>query len=87
MCIVSVYMVYTMVQSSVVTTRIKKEVKETLEDAGVNIPSAIREHLEDLAWKLQLNEETKKLSKILEKVEPSEKGSAAKSVREDRESH
>jgi len=76
-----------MVQTSVVTTRIKKEVKEALEDAGVNIPSVIREHLENLAWKLQLKQETEKLSKILEKVGPSETGFAAKSVREDRESH
>ncbi len=76
-----------MVQTSVVTTRIKKEVKEALEDAGVNIPSVIREHLENLAWKLQLKQETEKLSKILEKVKPSETGFAAKSMREDRESH
>mgnify|MGYP007042362954 FL=1 len=80
-------MVYTTMQTTVITIRIKKEVKEVLEDAGVDIPSAIREHLEELAWKLQLKEETEKLSKLLEKVEPSETGFAAKSVREDRESH
>ena len=82
-----VYRVSTVVQTTVVTTRIKKEVKEALEEAGVNIPSVIREHLEELAWKLQLKEETEKLSGLLEKVEPSETGFAAKSVREDRESH
>jgi len=76
-----------MVQTTVVTTRIKKEIKEVLEKAGVNIPSVIREHLEELAWKLQLKEQTERLGKLLEKVRPSESGFAVKSVREDRESH
>jgi regulator of PEP synthase PpsR (kinase-PPPase family) len=76
-----------MVQTTVVTTRIKKEIKEILEKAGVNIPSVIREHLEELAWKLQLKEQTEKLRKLLEKVKPSEPGFATKSVREDRENH
>jgi len=76
-----------MVQTTVITTRVKKEVKEALEKAGVNIAGAVREHLEELAWKLQLKEETEKLRRLLEKVEPSEPGFAAKSVREDRESH
>ncbi len=76
-----------MTQTTVVTTRIKKEIKEALEKAGVSIPSIIREHLEELAWKLQLKEQTEKLGKLLEKVKPSEPEFAAKSVREDRESH
>jgi regulator of PEP synthase PpsR (kinase-PPPase family) len=76
-----------MVQTIVVTTRIKKEIKEALEKAGVNIPSVIREHLEELVWKLQLKEQTEELGKLLEKVKPSEPGFATKSVREDRESH
>jgi len=82
-----VYTVSTVAQTTVVTTRIKKEVKEALEGAGVNISGVIREHLEELAWKLQLKKETEKLSKLLEKIEPSETGFATKSVREDRESH
>ena len=76
-----------MVQTTVITTRVKKEIKETLEKAGVNIPSIIRQHLEELAWKLQLKEETEKMRRLLEKVKPSEPGFATKSVREDRESH
>lgn len=76
-----------MVQTTVVTIRIKKEIKEALEKAGVNISSVIREHLEELAWKLQLKVQTENLRKLLEKVKPSEQGFAAKSVREDRESH
>ncbi|MEM2995180.1 MAG: VapB-type antitoxin [Candidatus Bathyarchaeia archaeon] len=76
-----------MVQTAVVTIRIKKEVKEALEKAGVNIPDVIKKHLEELAWKLQLAEETGKMRKLLEKVKPSEQGFAVKSLREDRESH
>jgi hypothetical protein len=76
-----------MTQTAVITTRIKKEIREALEKAGVNIPNVIREHLADLAWRLQLKEETEKLRKLLEKVKPSETGFATKSVREDRESH
>ena len=80
-------MMFSMTQTTVVTTRIKKEIKETLEKAGINIPKIIRQRLEELAWKIQLKEETEKLRTLLEKVKPSEKGFAEKSVREDRESH
>jgi antitoxin component of RelBE/YafQ-DinJ toxin-antitoxin module len=76
-----------MVQTTVITTRIKKEVKEVLERAGINIPAVIKTYLEELAWKLQLSVETEEMRKLLENVKPSEKGFAEKSVREDRESH
>jgi len=76
-----------MTQTTVVSIRIKKEIKEVLEKAGVNIPKTVRQHLEELAWKLQLKEETEKLRKLLKNVKPSEKGFSEKSVREDRESH
>ena len=76
-----------MVQTTVITTRIKKEVKEVLERAGINIPTVIKTYLEELAWKLQLSVETEEMRKLLENVKPSEKGFAEKSVREDRESH
>jgi len=74
-------------QTTVISTRVKKNVKEILEKAGVDIPKVIREKLEELAWKLQLEEEVKELRKLLEEVKPSESGFAVKSVREDRESH
>lgn len=76
-----------MAQTTVVSTRIKKEVKQILEKAGINIPIVIREHLEGLSWSLHVKEETKKLRKILEKVKPSKPGFSVESVREDRESH
>jgi len=76
-----------MVQTTVITTRIKKEIKEVLERAGINIPTVIKTYLEELAWKLQLSVETEEMRKLLENVKPSEKGFAEKSVREDREGH
>jgi antitoxin component of RelBE/YafQ-DinJ toxin-antitoxin module len=76
-----------MVQTTVITTRIKKEVKEVLERAGINIPAVVKTYLEELAWKLRLSVETEEMRKLLENVKPSEKGFAEKSVREDRESH
>ncbi|MEM3824031.1 MAG: VapB-type antitoxin [Candidatus Bathyarchaeia archaeon] len=76
-----------MTQTSTIAVRIKREIKETLEKAGVNISETVRKHLEELFWKIRLKEETEALRKILEKVKPSERGFAEKSVREDRESH
>ncbi len=74
-------------QTAVVTVRIKREIKDALEKAGVNIPSVIRQHLEELTWRLQLKEETEKMRKLLEDVKPSEREFSVKSVKEDRESH
>lgn len=76
-----------MSKTSTIAVRVKKEVKETLEKAGVNISETVRRHLEELFWKLRLKEETEIMRKLLENVKPSEKGFAEKSVREDRESH
>jgi antitoxin component of RelBE/YafQ-DinJ toxin-antitoxin module len=76
-----------MVQTTVITARIRREVKDILERAGINISAAIKAHLEELAWKIQLKEEIEKMRELLEDVKPSERGFAEKSVREDREGH
>jgi len=76
-----------MKQTTVITTRIRREVKEILERAGINISAAIRAHLEELAWKIQLREEIENMRALLEDVKPSERGFAEKTVREDREGH
>ena len=76
-----------MKQTTIITTRIRKEVKDILERAGINISAAIKAHLEELAWKIQLKEEIEKMRAILESVKPSERGFAEKSVGEDREGH
>ncbi len=76
-----------MSQTATIAVRVKKEIKETLEKAGINISETVRKHLEEIFWKLQLKKETETMRKILENVKPSAKGFAEKSVREDRESH
>jgi len=66
--------------------RIKKETKEALERNGVDIPNTVRTYLEELSWKVQSQKKVKELHQLIEnKVKPSGKGSAASSVREDRD--
>lgn len=72
--------------STVVSVRIKKEVKEILEKAGVNLSELVRVYLEEVARGIKLRENLRELDLLLERVRPSEKGFAARSVREDRES-
>lgn len=76
-----------MPQTTTIAVRVRKEVKEALEEAGVNISEVVRRHLEELFWRLRLKEEMETMRKILENVKPSERGFAEESVREDRESH
>ncbi|MBI2184861.1 MAG: VapB-type antitoxin [Thaumarchaeota archaeon] len=72
---------------SVVSVRVDKKVKETLEKAGVDVAKEVRGLLEGLAWKVELNERLEELDKSLSKVPPAPRGFSAESVREDRESH
>ena len=71
----------------VVSVRVRKEVKEELEKAGIDVNEAVRRYLEELAWKIRIRKTLEKWDKLLEKVKPSEPGFAARSVREDRDSH
>ncbi|MEM0084084.1 MAG: VapB-type antitoxin [Candidatus Methanomethylicia archaeon] len=73
--------------SSVVSVRVKEEVKRILEEEGIDISEEVRKFLEELATKVKLKKYIEKWCKLLEEVIPSEKGFAARSVREDRESH
>ena len=73
--------------STVISVRIRREVKERLERAGVNIAKEVREYLENLAWKIRIEEKVKEWEKLLSRVKPSEEGFSVRSVREDRESH
>ena len=72
--------------STVVTVRIRREVKEILERGSINISKVVKEFLEELAWKIKVEETLNKLDKLLEKMPPTLKGYAVKSVREDRDS-
>lgn len=72
--------------SVVISVRVRREVKEALEYAGIDIAAEVREFLEDLAWKIQARRELEELTKLLRsQVKPSPKGFAEKSVREDRD--
>lgn len=71
----------------VISVRIREEVKRVLEEAGINISEAVREYLEELAWRIRVRKTIEKWDRMLEGVKPSEKGFAARSVREDRDSH
>ena len=72
--------------SEVVSVRIKKETKETLERNGVDISLATRAYLEKLAWKSTSKNNLRELHKLIEsKVKPAQKGSSVKSIREDRD--
>jgi len=73
--------------STVISVRIRKELKEELERAGINVVEEVKKRLEELAWKLIIKRQVNKWDKILSNVKPSMKGFSVKSVREDRESH
>jgi len=71
--------------STVVSVRIRKEVKEVLERAGIDIGAEVRRFLEELAWRVRIREQVEKWDGILERTKPSPRGFAERSVREDRE--
>ncbi|MCC5994642.1 MAG: VapB-type antitoxin [Candidatus Aenigmarchaeota archaeon] len=73
--------------STVISVRIRKEIKETLEKAGVDISEEVRKFLEELAWRIKTRRFIELWNELLKDVKPSEKGFSVKSVREDRESH
>jgi len=74
--------------SVIVSVRVRREVKEVLERAGVNISGVVREFLENLAHEIMVREEVVKLHElIVSSVKPSVRGFAERSVREDRDSH
>jgi antitoxin component of RelBE/YafQ-DinJ toxin-antitoxin module len=73
--------------STVISVRIRKEIKETLEKAGVDISEEVRKFLEELAWRIKTRRFIELWNELLKDVKPSEKGFSVESVREDRESH
>lgn len=73
--------------STVISVRVRKEIKEELERAGVDVGKEIKRWLEELAWKARTRRQLEKWDEILARVKPSETGFSVRSVREDRESH
>jgi len=73
--------------STVISVRIKKEIKEELEKHGINISQEVRKFLEELYIKVKAKEYVNKWIEELKDIKPSEEGFSTKSVREDREGH
>ncbi len=72
---------------SVVSVRVDQKVKKRLEEAGINVSSEVRKHLEELAWQVELKKRLAKLNGIIADMPPAKQGFSAQSVREDREGH
>ena len=73
--------------STVISVRVRREVKEGLERLGVNVPEVVRNYLEELWERLRAEVEVEELNRIIsERVKPSKPGFSSRSVREDRES-
>ena len=73
--------------STVISVRIKEEIKEELEKHGIDISQEVRKFLEELYIKVKAKEYVNKWIKELKDIKPSEKDFSIKSIREDRESH
>ncbi|MGB9631560.1 MAG: VapB-type antitoxin [Candidatus Methanodesulfokora sp.] len=52
----------------VVSVRVKKRVKEILEEAGINISEELKRYLEDLAWKIEMKKSLEELDKVLRRI-------------------
>jgi len=72
---------------AVVSVRVDEKVKKQLMEAGIDVPSEVRRHLEELAWHVELKKRLASLEKALASMPPARKGFSARSVREDREGH
>ena len=40
--------------STVISIRVKREIKEELERTGVNVSSEVKKYLEELAWEIKI---------------------------------
>ena len=73
--------------SEVISVRVRKGLRKYLEERGIDISEAVRSYLEELAWRIRLKESLEKLDEVLREMPPAPPGFAARSVREDRDSH
>lgn len=73
-------------ESTVISVRIKKDVKSVLEKDGVDVESDVKKYLNEKAARIKFRKAMSKIHKIIEnEVKPSPAGSAAKWIREDRD--
>jgi antitoxin component of RelBE/YafQ-DinJ toxin-antitoxin module len=56
------------VDTVVVSVRVKKRVKEILEEAGVDISEEVKRYLEDLAWKVEMRRSLEELERVLRRI-------------------
>jgi len=73
--------------STVISIRIKEEIKKELEKHGIDISQEVKKFLEEFYIKVKAEEYVNKWIEELKYVKPSEEGFSTKSIREDRESH
>ncbi len=74
--------------SVVISVRVPKRIKELLEREGIDVSEEVKRYLELLALRVKAKRFVEKWDKVLDgRVVSSPKGFAARSVREDRESH
>lgn len=72
--------------SVVISVRVRREVKEELERAGIDVGEEVRRFLQELARRVRVERELRELDSLIEgAVKPSPRGFAAGSVREDRD--
>ena len=67
--------------STVISIRVRKEVKSELEKAGVDVAEEIKKRLEEMARKVRTRKQLEKWDKVLAAVKASEKGFSVKSVK------
>ncbi len=65
----------------VISVRIRSEVKEVLDGAGINISEVVRNYLENLARRIRVRRALNELDAILSNIEPAEKSLAERLVR------
>ena len=73
--------------STVISVRVRREVKEELERRGIDIGQEVRRFLEELYLRVKAREYVDSWVQLLRDVRPSGEGFSERSVREDREGH
>ncbi len=73
--------------TTVISVRVREEVKRLLEEGDIDVNEEVRRFLEDLALKVKIRRYVSMWDELLENIKPSEEGFSVGSVREDREGH
>jgi siroheme synthase (precorrin-2 oxidase/ferrochelatase) len=72
--------------STVISVRVREDVRRILEEEGVDIAVEVKRFIEELASRIRVRRYVSEWDRLLENVK-TERGFAVRSVREDRESH